>query len=134
MTPEEIKKIMQAIQQQNAMDLEESGPQAPYDVVGYKGIRLESRWNIVDEFARMRRIVDRFTKEDILKLAWIWCDSKAQAYYTVGVRSGKYDDELKRTIAGVFRAAGGGHNGLSIEDGEFAFVGNRLADLDPDWG
>ena len=132
MTPEEMRKIAQAIQQQNAIDIEESGPQAPYDVVGYKGVRLESRWNIVDEFARMRRIIDGFTDKDVVKLAWIWCDSKAQACYTVGVRPGKYDDELKWRIAEVFKTAGGGHNGISIEDGESAFEGNRLADVEPD--
>jgi hypothetical protein len=127
-----MRKIAQAIQQQNAIDIEESGPTAPYDVVGYKGVRLESRWNIVDEFARMRRIVDGFSNENVVKLAWIWCDSKAQACYTVGVRREKYDDELKWTIAEVFKTACGVHNGISIEDGESAFEGNRLADLDLD--
>jgi hypothetical protein len=133
MTPEEMRKISRAIQEQDAIDFEEAGPKAPYDVVGYNGVRLESRWNVIDEFARMRRIVDGFSVGDVKKLAWICCDSKAQSCYIVGVRPGMFDDELKYMIADVFKAVGGGHNGISIEDGDHAFGGNRLADLDPDW-
>jgi hypothetical protein len=132
MTPEGMRRAAKAVQQQYDIDREESGAPAPYNVMGYKGVRLESRWNIVDEFARMRRIVDGFSETEVKKLAWIWCDSKAQACYSVGVRPGVFDDELKSTIAVVFKEAGDGHNGISIEDGGSAFAGKELANLDPD--
>ncbi len=58
-------------------------------------------------------------------LVQIWCDSKAQACYTVYFKSG-VPDEMAELVLDSLETASGGHNGIWVE-------GSKVQPRDPDW-
>jgi hypothetical protein len=134
MNPEQMRKIAKAIKQQVELDYEDAGPKAPYDAFKFKDVRVESRWNVVAEFSLMRRVIEALPDEVARKLTWIWCDSNCGANYVVGVKRGQFDQDLKWSVADTIKAVGGGHNGISFQDGDEPFTGSSVGDTCPDWG
>ena len=62
-----------------------------------------------------------------LRVASIWCDSKASAIYSVTVTLGMDRHGLAVDIRDCFRAAASGFNGISVEHGDDQQF------FDPEW-
>lgn len=110
-------KLGRAIQLQIDLDREQAGPKAPYDELDYRGVQLSSRFSVLSEFNVMQRAVDEMSEPTRLRIASIWCDSRACADYQVEVKLGMYRDELPEELRENFLAATNGFNGLSINHG-----------------
>jgi hypothetical protein len=121
------------IRRQVEMDHEAAGPKAPYTELWHNGIRIESRWDVLREFRVMQQAIDAIPELLARRISWMWCDSNCGAKFVVGVKHSLYGPELERAIVGALRAASGGYNGVTIEDGECPFTGETLADFDCSW-
>lgn len=127
--------VAQAIREQFEIDYAEAGPKAPVDSFSYKGIKISSRWAVLSEFETMKRAIDALNELMARRLSRIWCDSNCTANYVVGVKPRMFISDLKWEINDAFRIAGGGHNGILIEEGgDGPFEGRFIVNLDPDWG
>jgi hypothetical protein len=122
------------LRRQFEIDYEAAGPKAPYGRMVHKGVRIESRWDVVSEFETMRKIIDAMPELMARRLAWIWCDSNCGSNFVVGAKPSRFVPALKWEVADAVKAANGGHNGIIIEDGERPFTGRTLASIDCDWG
>jgi hypothetical protein len=121
------------LRRQYEIDYEASGPKAPYNHQIHKGVRIESRWQVLREFEVMREAIDAMPELMGRRIAWMWCDSNCGSNFVIGVKPSLYILDLKWAIKDAFRSANGGHNGITIEDGASAFTGKVLAIIDPDW-
>ncbi len=116
------------IQRQYDIDRAEAGPKAPVSGFRYRGVKIESRWNVLAELDKMRRIIDVMPELMARRLESIWCDSNAGSCYTVTVRPGLWVPELRWAISNAVLDAGG-HNGIVVEAD-----GGNGCHIDPDWG
>lgn len=90
------------------------------------GVGISSRYQKADEFETMMRMVDAVDAELVGLIDNIWCDSKANACYSVVLN--QCTQRQADQIGYQLQAASGGHNGIFI-DGE---KGVGLV-LDPWW-
>lgn len=116
------------IQRQYDIDRAEAGPKAPVAGFCYRGVHIESRWSVLAELDKMRRIVDAMPELMARRLETIWCDSNAGSCYSVTVRPGLWVPDLRWAIANAALEAGG-HNGIVVEAD-----GGNGCHIDPDWG
>lgn len=75
----------------------------------------------------MKAVVDAMPDDVRLRVASIWCDSKASAIYSVTVTLGMDRHGLAVDIRDCFRAAASGFNGISVEHGDDQQF------FDPEW-
>ncbi len=118
-----------AFQRQRDIDYDAAGPKAPASSFDYRGVRIASRWAVLHELERMKRIVDALPELMVRRLTSIWCDSNCGANYVISIRSGLWIPALRDAIADAVMAGGGGHNGIMIDE-----AGDHRADIGPDWG
>ena len=107
--------IAEAIAYQNAIDIDAAGPKAPHGAIPYKGVVIDSRWNVLAEFRSMRSIVDELSELMRARIASIWCDSNCTANYIVTVKPGKFAVDLPDAVEAAIVTVCGGHNGIMIE-------------------
>ena len=120
-------ELAAAVQRQFNIDREESGLEVPYDALDYRGVSLQSRFSVAHEFKTMKAVVDAMPEDVRLRLASIWCDSKACACYHVVVTLGMHRSALAEQIRQCLLAATSGFNGLYIEHG------SHVTQFDPEW-
>jgi hypothetical protein len=114
-------------QRQCEIDRAEAGPKLPVDKLHYRGVDIESRWSVAVEFERMKAVVDALPDLVRIRLQSIWCDSKAQADYSVAVAQGRWAEGIELDVRDAVLSATDGFNGLSV-------AGNgRRIDFDPIW-
>lgn len=118
LTPARRQAIAELIAQQNAIDMEEAGPKAPHGALTYKGVVIDSRWDVLSEYNRMRSIVDRLPDLIRVRIEAIWCDSKCTCNYIVTIKSSKFIADLPGEFEGAVVAVHGGHNGIMIQSDE----------------
>lgn len=106
-------------------DRKNAGPKAP--AFTYRGVRIESRWDVARELEIMRRLVDAL-ELNARRLVSVWCDSEAGSTYTVEVPPDRWEPELKWVIADAFTAAGIEHNLVVIQSG-----GLNRCTIAPNW-
>ena len=125
--------LLAAIQKQHKIDFEAAGPKASKPGFEYRGIYVESRWSVISELERMKRIVDQLPSEIAEKISTIWCDSKAEACYSVNVRSGEYSRDLKEAVSRAILSVSSGHNGVFFNEGDGLLKGDEAGFLEPEW-
>src|SRR5438270_24202 len=86
LTPDDIKRIGEAIAYQNKLDYDETGPKAPHGDITYKGVALSSQYDVKSEFDEMKRVIDSMPELMARRINSIWCDSKACACFIVQIR------------------------------------------------
>jgi len=126
-------ELAAALQRQHGIDYEAAEEKAPVSGYLYKGIKIESRWGVESELETMKKIIEAMAEPMARRLTYIWCDSNAQCAYTFCVRLGYYNDQLRLEISKAIHSAAGGHNGVSIEEGDSPISSTQVGDLDPDW-
>lgn len=115
------------LRHQYELDRAEAGPKLPIDSLLYRGVTLDSRWSVAAEFETMKAIVDALPDLVRVRVESIWCDSRAQACYTVAIAEQRWAEGIEWDVRDAVLAASHGFNGLSIEgDG-------RQVDFDPEW-
>ena len=120
-------ELSAALQLQNELDRKGAGPKVPYDTLDYRGVMLHSRYSVTSEFDTMKAVVDAMPDDVRLRLAAVWCDSKACAYHHVVVTLGMSHNDLAEQVRACFRAATSGFNGLMVEHG------SHSEHFDPEW-
>ena len=125
-----LRAVAAAVQRQIDIDKAEAGPKAPFARLMQRGVRLESRWQVMSEFTRMQRAIDAMPELIVRRLGSVWCDSHAGSNYIVGVRPGLFAPELPRAIDTAFLESTGGHSGIMLED---AGSGDTLEFVEPFW-
>lgn len=120
-------ELSAALRLQNELDRKDVGPKAPDDTLDYRGVMLQSRYSVASEFETMKAVVDAMPDDVRLRLASVWCDSKACAYYHVVVTLGMSHHELAEQVRACFRAATSGFNGPMVEQGAHS------EHFDPEW-
>jgi hypothetical protein len=109
---------------------EEKVPTTALKSVDVHGVSLSSRWDKAHELEAMGKMVDGVEPDLRRHIESMWCDSKAEACYSVTLAD--CSEEIGREIAHQLdmacRERNGGHNGIWIS-------GNRGSDLtrDPWW-
>lgn len=93
----------------------------------YNGVRLSNRYDEPGEITAMKDVIDALETPARASIESIWCDSKAQALYTVTVREGAWEDALEADIRAAFGHALTGYNGVYIEGAP------RQIAFDPEW-
>ena len=111
MSPE----LAAALKHQRDLDIAEAGPQAPELSGDYRGVDISSRWDIAYELTTMRKIVDAMPDLLRARTESMWCDSNAQAYYSIKIASARWYDGIELDIRDAVRAVADGFNGLSVE-------------------
>jgi hypothetical protein len=98
-----------------------------------RGIEITSRYNKVDEFELMVKMVNALPASLCKKIKSIWCDSKACQCFTVVLRA--WNDNLAREVGVKLQAAllnmRSGHNGIAVEAGT---LDGPTIWIDPEWG
>lgn len=107
--------IAEAIAHQNAIDRAEAGPQAPHGAIPYKGVIIDSRWDVLSEYRLMRAVVDTLPDLMRVRIESIWCDSDCTANYIVTVKPGRFARDLPYAVEETVIAVGGGHNGIMVQ-------------------
>ncbi|MGE0630544.1 MAG: hypothetical protein AB7O43_22350 [Hyphomicrobiaceae bacterium] len=110
-------ELSAALRLQNELDRKDAGPKTPYDTLDYRGVTLQSRYSVASEFETMKAVVDAMPDDVRLRLASVWCDSKACAYYHVVVTLGMSRSDLPEQVRACFLTVTSGFNGLMIEHG-----------------
>lgn len=123
MSPE----LSAALKHQRDLDIAEAGPQAREDTVEHRGVTISSRWSIADELDTMRAIVDALPDLVRARVESMWCDSNAQAYYSVTIALGLWIEGIDQIIRAAVLSATDGFNGLIVESGE------NYVHFDPHW-
>jgi hypothetical protein len=123
MSPE----LAAALKHQRDLDIADAGQRAPELSGNYRGIDISSRWDIAHEFKTMHEIVDAMPDLVRARVASMWCDSNAQAYYSVTIAPGRWYEGIEFDIRDTVRAVTSGFNGLSVEGDR----NNRM--FDPEW-
>ena len=120
-------ELSAAFRLQNEFDRKDAGPKVPCDTLDYRGVMLRSRYSVASEFETMKAVVDAMPDDVRLRLASVWCDSKACAYYHVVATLGMSNKNLAEQVRACFRAATSGFNGLIVEHGA------HIEYFDPEW-
>lgn len=107
--------IAEAMAHQNAIDREAAGPKAPHGAIIYRDVAIDSRWNVLSEYNRMRSIVDRLPDLMRVRIESIWCDSNCTANYVVTIKSNRFVPDIPYAVEDAVIAVGGGHNGIMIQ-------------------
>ncbi|WP_454655118.1 hypothetical protein [Bosea beijingensis] len=89
------------------------------------GVYLSSRYDKAHELRQMARMVEAFPAQLRSSLADIWCDSKAQACYTVAFKDGT-EEFIADLVLDALEAASSGHNGIWVQ-------GTEANSRDPYW-
>ncbi len=94
------------------------------------GVSLSSRYDKAHEYAEMAAMVEGVLPELRGHIESIWCDSKANACYSVWLSQCTKDQarEIGAQIEAACIAHGGGHNGIAIQGPNSVGF-----DLDPWW-
>lgn len=116
-----------ALAHQEGIEWRDAGPKVPYDELEHRGVLLQSRYSVAREFQTMKAVVDVMPDDVRLRIASIWCDSKASAIYSVTVILGMDRSGLAEHICDCFRAATNGFNGIYVDHGSDQQV------FDPEW-
>lgn len=124
------RAVAEAIAHQNAIDRAEAGPKAPHGAISYRGVTLDSRWDVLAEYSAMRSIVDALPDLVRVRIESFWCDSKCTANYIVMVKARRFVADLPYAVEGAVVATCGGHNGIMVQSD--ANEGNVT--LDCRWG
>ena len=111
----DYQAVAKAVARQNAIDRDEAGPKAPHGAVAYRGILLDSRWDILAEYQAMRAIVDRLPDLMRVRIELIWCDSKCTSYFILTVKPHRFVQDLPLMFEDSVVAVRGGHNGILIQ-------------------
>lgn len=118
-TPMEIiemsPELSALLKHQRDLDIADAGPQAPELAGDYRGVDLSSRWDIKHELLTMRRMVDGMSDLVRERVQSIWCDSNAQANYSVTIAPGGWQEAIEFDVRDAVRAATDGFNGLAVE-------------------
>ncbi len=123
------------LHRQREIDIADAGPKLPVAGFVYRGVQLESRWSVAAELDEMRAIVDALPDLVRARVSMVWCDSNAQACYTVTTRPGRWAEGIELDVLAAVKAATCGFNGLSVEgDGHDFFYGAEWPDDDYDYG
>lgn len=115
------------IQRQSDIDREEAGPKTAHDQLDYRGVLLQSRFSVASEFKAMEAVVDSMPEDVRLRVASIWCDSKAGSFYRVVVTLGMNHSGLAREVREAFLSATSGFNGIIVVHG------SHDTWFDPEW-
>lgn len=115
------------LDRQGGIEWRDAGPKVAFDETVHRGVRLQSRYSVAQEFKTLMAVVDAMPDDLRLRVASIWCDSKASAIYVVDVVPDLNRDGLAQEISNIFRVSAGGYNGLQIRHGD----DERF--FDPDW-
>lgn len=113
---------------QHELDFQEAGPKASVPWRLHRGVKLTSRWGVEQELVVMQEIVDALPDLIRHRLAEIWCDSKAQATYSVQAKPLLWSSEIEWAIQQAARSKNGGHNGTYLTGAE-----GQAATIEPDW-
>lgn len=104
---------------------------SPDEIIVCGGIFLQSRFNFWEEYGYMWAGIKNIPSRRRNNIEKIWCDSKANAVYTITFRTGT-DPLFAKTLADMFSQGViqdlnglGGHNGIYIENCEYC--------VDPYW-
>lgn len=116
-----------ALAHQDGIEWRDAGPKVPYDELKHRGVVLQSRYSVAHEFEEMKAVVDAMSDDVRLRVASIWCDSKAAAIYSVKVILGMDRRRLADDVCDCFRTATTGFNGISVEHGD------NQQFFDPEW-
>jgi|GEM_PF-6198027 len=115
------------VRRQYELDREEAGQKLPVGTFEYRGIVLESRFSLVRELDAMKAVVDAMPCLVRVRIASIWCDSRAGACYTIQIHDARWAEVLSSEIQNAFLQVTAGFNGLVIgSDGKRVY-------LDPIW-
>lgn len=116
-----------ALRHQKELDLADAGSQTPELNGNYRGVDIESRWDLQHEIMTMRGIVDAMP--DALRhcVASIWCDSRAEAWFAVTIADGLWHDDVEVDVRDILLMQTRGFNGLTVSDHQ-----NHKA-FDPEW-
>lgn len=115
LTYSDYQAVAEAVARQNAIDRDEAGPKAPHGTVAYRGILLDSRWDVLAEYRAMRAIVDRLPDLVRVRIESIWCDSKCTSYFVLTVKPHRFVRDLPLVFEDSVVAVCGGHNGILIQ-------------------
>ena len=107
--------IAEAIAHQNAIDRDEAGPKAIHGAVSYRGVIVDSRWDVSSEYREMRAFVNNMPDLTRARIQSIWCDSKYTANYIITVKPGRFNLNIAADIEEAVITAIGGHNGIMIQ-------------------
>ena len=123
------------LKRQRDLDIADAGPQAPELAGDYRGVDLSSRWEIKHELLTMRHMVDDMPDMVRARVQSIWCDSNAQAYYSVTIAPGRWQEAIEFDVLDAVRAATDGFNGLTVEgDGNYKQFNPEWDGDDYDYG
>lgn len=127
--PPPLEAIAKAIGYQYSVDRDAAGPKAAHGAVSYRGVLIDSRWDIQAEYVAMRSIIDRLPDLIRVRVQSICCDSNCGANYVVTIKPARFCARLPAVVDEAIVAIGGGHNGVLIEsdDPEGSVM------LDPSW-
>jgi hypothetical protein len=115
------------LRHQYDLDRAEAGPKLPIDSLLYRGVTPDCRWSVAAEFETMKTTVDTLPDLVRVRVESVWCDSRAQVYYTITIAERHWAWGIEWDFRDGVLAASHDFNGLSIEgDG-------RHADFDPKW-
>ena len=115
LSPAQMQAIAEAIARQNAIDYEDSGPKAPHGKLIYRGVLIDSRWDVLSEYHSLRAIVDQLPDLMRLRIESIWCDSKCTNNYIITVKSQHFVEVLPDAIEAAVIAVRRGHNGIMLQ-------------------
>lgn len=119
--------LAKALSYQVSLDVRDAGPKVPYHKLSYRGVELQSRYAVAHEFEEMKAVVDAMPDHVKLRIASIWCDSKACAVYSITINLGMNRPGLGGDIRDSFRAGANGFNGL------FLYHGSESEFFEPEW-
>jgi hypothetical protein len=101
-------------------------PDGPYSKTVLGGIEVSSRYGKTRELDVMSAALALLPKHLQRRVISVFCDSKAQASYTVAVKDPLWGPAVGDCLSRAFLYVAGGHNGIWIgEGGEYV--------VDPDW-
>lgn len=98
----------------------------------YKGVRLNSRYDVPREEDIMRKVIDVFMVmfSPGISIFEVFCDSKATCSYLITFHSKKHCRAACEFIAEAFIMFDGGYNSLLFEDED----GEEVFDMGCNWG
>lgn len=125
MIPEFEPEVVEAAAKRYSGD-KEKVPTTSIDGLVVSGVMLSSRYDKADEYKEMKRMVEAVPTALRQKIQQIWCDSKANACYSVTLDACSKTEAV--SIGNFLQSGSRGHNGIWI-DGQ---KGSGLV-LDPYW-
>lgn len=119
------------VQRQHDMDRADAGPKAPYWRIRYKGVQVESRYAVLEEFNTMCRMIDAIPELAARRIKVIFCDSKATHTYTVTIGHHVWAQKIGNLLHQAAMTVSGGHNGIWVRvRGD---VGDPVCDISAEW-